>query len=213
MRLYPRAVVSWRTYRRGRIDNQLPIVPIAANALPDDVAERLEAVAAPLRSEGFVHAGDYGPRDHTAQTVCHAQAFSHSAEPIRAWTMDLASATIIQTVLELATRLPDGTIIGTLNPTTASIFDPPPWLDKKLMPGASVEELLAAHRARIADLSVTPLPPWDEDPLTTAQSENEAVLAHQAERGVLAKQAGGYGYTGRGAVRSVHRVGKAMAKE
>jgi hypothetical protein len=126
--------------------------------------------------------------------------------------MDLETSTGGSTVVELATRLPDGKIIGTLNPTTASIFDPPPWLDKALLPGAPAEEVLAAHRARIADLSVTPLPPWDEDPLTTAQRENEAVLAYQAERGVLATENGRYGYTGRGALRSVHRVAKVMGK-
>jgi hypothetical protein len=213
MRLYPRAVVSWKTYRRGRIDAQLPIVPALAEEFPEAVAERLAAVASTLRVEGFVHAADYRTPDQTRQVIIHAQAFSHTSEPIRAWTMDLETSTGGSTVVELATRLPDGTIIGTLNPTTASIFDPPPWLDKKLLPGASVEEVLAAHRARIADLSVTPLPPWDEDPLTTAQRENDAVLAYQTERGVLAAEEGGYGYTGRGAVRSVHRVGKAMAKE
>jgi hypothetical protein len=213
MRLYPRAATTWKTYRSGRIDAQLPIVPTVFDTFPEAVVERLEAVTAPLLAEGFVHARDYGPRDHTASVVNHGQAFSHQAERIRAWAMDFEAEMAVQTVVELATRLPDGTIIGTLNPTTPPIFDRPPWILAEVLPGASVEELLAAHRARTADLAVPPEPPWDDDPLTTAQHENEAVLAYQAERGVLSPRAGGYGYTGRGALRSVHRIAKAMPDE
>jgi hypothetical protein len=208
MRLYPRAAVSWKTYRRGRIDSRLPIVPTVADLFPEDVAARLKVVATLLSAEGFVHARDYGPRDHTAQVVNHAQAFSHPKERIRAWAMHFETAWEVHTVVELATRLPDGTIIGTLNPTTPSIFDKPPWIRAEVMPGASVEELLATHRARTADLAVAPAPPWDEDPLTTAERENEAVLAYQAERGVLTAKDGDYGYSGRGALRTVHRVAR-----
>jgi hypothetical protein len=83
----------------------------------------------------------------------------------------------------------------------------------EVLPGAPVEELLAARRARIAELPVAPAPPSDDDPLATAQRENEAVPAYQAERGVLAEEDGGYGYTGRGALRSVHRIANAMSKK
>jgi hypothetical protein len=206
MRLYPRAVVSWKTYRRGRIDNLLPIVPAVAEDFPEAVVARLDAVTAPLRAEGFVQAGDYGPRDPARQVINHAQAFSLPAERIRAFAMDFETSTSVTTVVELGTRLPDGTIFLTLNPTSAAIFDQPPWIDRERLPGASVEELLAAHRARTADLPVPPAPPWDEDPLTTGQREHEAILAYQAERGVLSAKEGSYGYTGRGAIRSVHRV-------
>jgi hypothetical protein len=210
MRLYPRAAVSWKMYRRGRIDTGLPIVPTVAETFPETVAERLEAVAAPLLAEGFVHARDYGPRDLSAPVVTHAQAFSHPAERIRAWTADFQSELQIMTMVELATRLPDGTIVGTMNPAAAQIYDRPPWIKAVVLPGAPVEDVLAVHRARTADLPVPPAPPWDEDPLTTADRENEAILAYQAERGVLATKEDGYGYTGRGAIRSVQRCAKAL---
>jgi hypothetical protein len=129
---------------------------------------------------------------------------------MRAWAMDFATELEVLTVVELASRLPDGTIFNTLNPTTAPVFDRPPWIQSEVLPGASVEELLAVHRARIAGLGVHPAEPWDDDPLDTAQREHEAILAYQAERGLMSANAGGYGWTGRGAVRSVHRVAKAM---
>jgi hypothetical protein len=213
MRLYPRAAVSWEMYRRGRVDRLLPIVPTVAGTFPDEVAERLESVAAPLRSAGFVHERDYGPRDSMAKVVNHAQVFAHPEERIRAWAMDFETEMAIQTVVELATRLPDGMLFATLNTTTAPVFDRPEWNRVEVLPAVSVEELLAAHRARTADLPVPPAPPWDEDPLTTAQREHEAILAYQADRGVLSREGGDYGYTGRGAVRAVQRVAKAMPED
>jgi hypothetical protein len=210
MRLYPRAAVSWKMYRRGRVDGRLPIVPTVAGTFPGEVAGRLAPVTAPLQSAGFVHERDYGPRDYTANVVNHAQVFAHPVERIRAWAMDFETEMAIETVVELATRLPDGTIFATVNNTTAAVFDRPAWSRVEVLPAVSVEELLAAHRARTADLPGPPEPPWDEDPLTTAQREHEAILAYQAERGVLSREGGDYGYTSRGAVRSVHRVAKTM---
>jgi hypothetical protein len=207
MRLRPS--VTWKTYRRGRVGTELPVVPCTAADFPPEAAARLEAYVAPLLADGFVHALDCGPRDAAATVINHCRVLAHPTEQIRAWVMDLESEHAINTVVELATRLPDGTIVGTLNPVTPPIFDRPPWIKAELLPGAPAEALLILHRARVAELAVPPAPPWDEDPLTTAQQENDAVLAYQAERGVLAAKDGDYRYTGRGAVRSVHRVANA----
>ena len=201
--------MSWKAYRRQRLEKELPVVPCAAEEFPAEVAARLEALAAPLRDEGFVHALDCGPRDTTATVLNHCRVFSHPAESIRAWVMDFETEHRITTMLELATRFPDGTIIGTTNPSTPSIFDRPPWIQSEAMPEASVESMLASHRGRVAQVAGSPAPPWDGDPLTTAHRENEAILAYQAERGIVAAKAGGYGFTGRGAIRSVHRVANA----
>jgi hypothetical protein len=210
MRLYPRAAVSWKMYRRGRVDSGLPIVPTVAGTFPVDVAERLESVTGPLRKAGFVHERDYGPRDPWARVVNHASVFAHPAERIRAWAMDFETDFAIQTIVEFATRLPDGTILATVNHTAAPVFDRPAWSQVEVLPGVPVDELLDAHRARTATLPSPPAPPWDEDPLTTAQREHKAILAYQAERGILSREKSDYGYTGRGAIRSVQRVARAM---
>jgi hypothetical protein len=160
-----------------------------------------------------VHILDCGPRDPAASIVNHCQVLAHPAERIRAWVMDLESEQSIHTSVELASRFPDGTILVTVNPTLPSIFDRPPWNKVEVLPGASANDLLAAHRARLTRMSTAPDAPWDDDPLTTAQWENEAILAYQAQRGILARKNGDYRYTGRGAVRSVHRVANATPKE
>jgi hypothetical protein len=213
MRLYPRAATSWKMYRRGRVDGRLPIVPTVAGTFPEEVAARLDAVTEPLRAAGFVHERDYGPRDYRATVVNHAQVFAHPVELIRAWAMDFQTEFAIQTCVELATRLPDGTIVCSVNHTAAPVFDRPEWSQVEVLPGVPVKELLSAHRARVANLPTPPAPPWDEDPLTTAQREHDAILAYQAERGILSRQKDDYGYTGRGAIRSVERVAKAMSDE
>ena len=208
MRLNPR--VTWRTYRRSRIQNDLPVVPCAAEAIPPAVAARLGGYVAPLREAGFVHALECGPRDPAGTVVNHCVVLAHPTELMRAWVMDLETPHAVQTLVELATRYADGTVLGTSNPGTPSIFDRPPWLQAELLPGASLQELLATHRARVAAVPASPTTPWDHDPLETAQRENEAVLAFQVERGVLKDKGGDYGYSGRGAARTVHRVANGM---
>ena len=188
-------------------------MPCAAESFAPAVAARLEASVAPLRAAGFVHALDCGPRNPAATVVNHCRVLAHPAERIRAWVMDFESEHVVNTMVELATRLPDGTIVGTTNPVRPPIFDRPPWVSAEVLPGAPVEALLIAHRERVARLAVAPAPPWDRDPLTTAQRENDAVLAHQAERGVLAAKDREYRYTGRGAVRSVHRIANANPQD
>ena len=131
-----------------------------------------------------------------------AARLEQNAAPLRA-------AGFVQAVVELTTRFADGSVIGTLNTTMPPIFDRPPWLKVEVLPGATVAEMPASHRPRVAAVAAATTEPWDEDPLTTATRENEAVLAYQAERGVLAEKDGDYGYTGRGAVRSIGRVARA----
>ena len=204
-----RAVATWRTYRKGRVENTLPIVPCAASDLPVAVQNRLRPFTSALQTAGFVHALDCGPRERSAALLNHCSVFWLPAENIRAWVMDTEGEHAVTTTVELATRYANGTIIGTLNPTLPSIFDRPPWLRVELLPGASVEEMLASHRNRVDAMAASPIGPWDEDPLATAARENEAVLAFQAERGILSQKGRDYGYTGRGAARSIRRVADA----
>ena len=161
------------------------------------------------RAAGFVHVLDCGPRDPSAAILNHCSVLWLPEENLRAWAIDIQAESASNTYLELATRYADGTLVGSLNHTTPSIFDRPPWIQAELHPGLPAAELLALHRSRVAAIARTPIAPWDEDPLTTAARENQAVLAYQAERGILAPKGGDYRYTGRGAVRSVQRLARA----
>jgi hypothetical protein len=167
-------------------------------------------LAAELASFGFEHALDVEPTDPEAARTIYARVLRRPGEQIRAWVVDMESASNVNTYVELATRFADGTLVGTLNPKIPSIFDRPPWLKVTPLPGAGVPELLAAHRQAVAEIPSAPAPPWDGDPLQTAAAENEAVLAYQARRGLLRDSPdGNYSYSPRGAARTVFRVWRA----
>jgi hypothetical protein len=202
--------VGWKTYKKASVANRLPIQRSASGEFPPERAARIEPLVAELASFGFEHALDVEPTDPDAAMTHYARVLWRPGEQLRAWVVDIESMFAVSTYVELATRFADGTIVGTLNPETPTVFDRPPWLKATIRPGAGVVELLAAHRQAVSEMPSTPAPPWDGDPLQTAAAENEAVLAYQAERGLLRESDdGNYSYSPRGAARSVFRVWRA----
>jgi hypothetical protein len=201
---------GWNTYKKTAVPSRLPIQGSAGREFPPERAARIDPLAAELAGSGFVHAMDVEPSDPQATRTNYARVLWHPGEQLRAWVVDIESAHAVTTYVELATRFADGTLLGTLNTTTPSIFDRPPWLKVTTLPAAPVRELLAAHRLAVGEIASVPVAPWDGDPLETAAAENAAVLAYQAERGVLRDSAdGGYSYSPRGAARSLFRVWRA----
>jgi hypothetical protein len=201
---------GWKTYKKGSLPKRLPIQASASGEFPPERAARIDPLAAELASFGFEHVLDVEPTDPKAALTNYARVLWRPGEQLRAWVIDIQSASTVKTYVELATRFADGTLVGTLNPESPSIFDRPPWLKVTTLPGASVPELLAVHRQTVAEIPSPPAPPWDGDPLQTAEAENAAVLAYQAERGLLRdSHDGNYSYSPRGAARTVFRVWRA----
>jgi hypothetical protein len=203
---------GWKTYKNGSVSTRLPIQRSAGGVFPPARAARIDPLAAELASVGFEHALDVEPTDPQAAQTTYARVLWLPGEQLRAWVIDIQGIHSVTNYVELATRFPDGTIVGSLNHTQASIFDRPPWLIGTIRPGAPVLELLAAHRHSVAQMDMAPAPPWDGDPLQTAEAENAAMLAYQAERGVMRESRDGvdYAYSARGAARTVFRVKRAM---
>jgi hypothetical protein len=198
---------GWRTYRKGSVPARLPIQASATGEFPPERAARIDPLVAELASFGFEHVLDVEPTHPEAAVTNYARVLWRPGDQVRAWVIDIESTHTVTTYIELATRFADGTVVGTLNPESPSIFDRSPWLKVTTRPGAGVLELVAAHRQAVAEIPSAPIPPWDGDPLQTAASENAAVLAYQAKRGLLRdSHDGNYSYSPRGAARSVFRV-------
>jgi hypothetical protein len=205
-----RTRVALRTRSQQVLPSRLNIADGGGAPLPPERDRRLAPLVGELEAHGFVPLTTVTPDDPETPTTTFARVLVHPEEAISAWAIDMARGTIVRSYVELTTEWEDDTVVSTVNHSSPTIFETLPRLRQVKLPGAGVTETVAAHREACAGVPGPRIDPAGRSAVEVAQAQNREVLAYQAERGLLCRRGEDYGFTLRGAFRSVGRVQRAV---
>ena len=200
------ALTTLVTYFGQTVPARLAITDGTGVPVPPDRDARLAEAAAQLAAFGFDEVATVAPSDPGAPLTTFGRALVDDAEATGAMVVDMRRGDIEAGYVELVTEWEDGTAVSTLNHEQPQIFEPLPRLRWTRLPGASVAEVVGAHRAACAEVPGRRLDPRRAHPVDIAQAHNEEMLAHQAACGILRRRGEDYGFTFRGARQSTFRV-------
>jgi hypothetical protein len=204
------ALATLVSYFHQTVPTRLDIADGAGVPVPPEREARLSALAARLEAEGYRPHSTVAPANPGAAGTVFARTLVHPGDATRAWAIDMTRGALVQSYVELVTEWEHGTAIMTVNHTNPSIFETLPRLRSTVLGGASVAEMVAAHREACAGVGGLRLDPAKRDPLEVAQEQNREVLAYQEQCGILRRRGEDYGFTLRGAWRSNLKIWRAQ---
>lgn len=205
------ALTTVVTYLGQKVPRALAIVDGKGVPVPPERDERLARLAAELEAEGFVAHSTVAPADPTASgTTAYARVLVHPTDATRAWAIDMTQRDIVASYVELITEWTDGTAVTTVTHTNPPIFETVPRVHATWLPGADVATAVASHRGACGGVDGERVDPRTLDAVAVAQAQNVEVLEHQTRCGVLKRRGENYGFTLRGARRSVSRIAEAQ---